>query len=186
MAVTEIQKLWAKAYVKHNFNATKAAVECGYAVASASRRGYEMSHNTLVLSEVARLVAGRNKRLKVDADYVLRRIVEIDTLDLLDILDERGCILPIREWPKSWRISISGVDFGKLIRANDDPDKMMQLIDNIKWPDKARNLELLGKHIDVKAWDKDAHQGTGDAQPLQITFEVAAAKSGVQVTNAKP
>lgn len=157
---SELQKLWAKLYVKHNFNATKAAREAGYSDGpnrdGCQRRGYENSHNTLVLIEVARLVEERNKRLQIDADFVLTRALEFDSLDIADIMDDENGILPIKEWPKSWRTSISGMDFGEIVAARNDPTRLIQLLKKVKLPDKQKNLELIGKHIDVRAWEKEA------------------------------
>lgn len=154
--LTEQHKLWAKLYVKHNFNSTKAARESGYADGSAAQRGYELSHNTLVLIEVARLVEQRNKRLQVDADYVLDRAMEFDSLDVRDLLDYENNVLPLKQWPKSWATSISALDFGELVQASGDPNKLIQAIKKLKLPCKQRNLELIGKHIDVRAWEKEA------------------------------
>lgn len=158
--LAELQKLWAKLYVKHNFNATKAAREAGYSDGpnglGCQSRGYENSHNTLVLIEVARLVEERNKRLQIDADFVLQRALEFDSLDIADIMDEENGILPIKEWPKTWRTSISGLDFGEIVAARNDPTKLIQLLKKVKLPDKQKNLEMIGKHVDVRAWEKEA------------------------------
>lgn len=43
----------------------------------------------------------RNKRLRVSADYVLLRLVEIDQMDVLDILNDDGGLKPIRSGRKS-------------------------------------------------------------------------------------
>lgn len=158
--LTEQQKLWAKLYVKHNFNATKAAREAGYSEgaegSSVRTRGWENSHNTILLIEVARLVEDRNKRLQIDADFVLSRALEFDSLDIADILDDENGVLPMKEWPKAWRTSISGLDFGEIVAARNDPTKLIQLLKKIKLPDKQKNLELIGRHVDVRAWEKEA------------------------------
>ena len=158
--LSELQKLWAKLYVKHNFNATRAAREAGYSDGAngigCQSRGYENSHNTLVLIEVARLVEERNKRLQVDADFVLNRALEFDSLDIADILDDENGILPMKQWPKAWRTSISGLDFGEIVAARNDPTKLIQLLKKVKLPDKQKNLELIGRHVDVRAWEKEA------------------------------
>jgi phage terminase small subunit len=182
--VTEQKKLWAKYYMLH-WNAAKAAIEAGYGEDEAKQRGYENAHCPALGQYIAYAVEARNKRIKIDQDYVLRRVVEIDQLDLADILDDDGAVLPVRQWPKAWRTSVSGVDFGKLLKTGGDPVKMIQVIEKIKWPDKARNLELLGRHVAVKAWDKEQKHGDSEVQPMNITFEVAEAKAAVQVTNAQ-
>ena len=182
--LTDQQKLWAEFY-SHHWNATRAAREAKYPEGSCQTEGSRNAHNAALGQYLAYLVKNRNKRLKIDADYVLRRVVEIDQLDIADIMDDDGILLPVKKWPKAWRTSISGLDFGRLVRAQNDPDKLVQLVEKIKWPDKARNLELLGKHVSVKAWDKENLHTKSDAQPLSIIFEVAPPKAEVQVTNAK-
>lgn len=183
-SLTDQQKLWA-GYYSHHWNATRAAREAKYSPDSCEQMGYKNAHNAALGQHIAYLVKNRNKRLKIDADYVLKRVHEIDQLDIADIMDDDGVLLPVKKWPKAWRISISGLDFGNLVRAKDDPDRLIQLVEKIKWPDKARNLELLGKHVNVKAWDKESLHDKSDAQPLAITFEVAPAKAEVLVTNAE-
>lgn len=150
--LTEQQRLWARYYVV-DFNATKAAREAGYTEHSAATQGYTLSHNPIVGLYVAELMAKRNKRIDINADYVLRRLIEIDTLDVLDIIDDEGDLIPIRKWPKAWRTSISGIELKELFSAKGDTNAILK---KIKWPDKPRNLEMLGKHIDVRAWDKDS------------------------------
>jgi len=151
--LTEQQKRWARFYVI-DFNATQAARDAGYSQKSAAEAGYCNAHNPLVLVYVQERVDKRNTRLDIDADYVWLRLAEIDSMDFGDILDDNGCALPVRDWPKVWRTSISSVDFGKLIRAKDDPEKLLQVIEKIKWPDTLRTLELLGKHIGVQAFNE--------------------------------
>jgi len=99
---------------------------------------------------------------------VLNRLVEIDSLDVLDILDNTGNVKAIREWPKAWRTSISGIDVQDMMSGDTD-----SILKKIKWPDKLRNLELLGKHVDVKAWDGEQ---TTDNSPIQkVQIEVISA-----------
>ena len=151
--LTEQQKRWARFYVV-DFNATQAARDAGYSRKSAAEAGYCNAHNPLVLIYVQELMDRRNRRLDIDADYVLLRLAAIDNMDFVDILDDEGCVLPVRNWPKVWRTSISSVDFGKLIKAKDDPQKLLQIIEKIKWPDTLRTLELLGKHVNVQAFNE--------------------------------
>lgn len=110
--------------------------------------------NPKVAQRIAQLKEERNKRCAVDADYVLKRLVEIDQLDVLDILDENlESFKPISEWPKAWRQSITGLDLKKMIQyGKDSDDDEVSILQKVKWPDKVKNLELLGKHVDVQAF----------------------------------
>lgn len=185
--LTKQQEGWCRHYVATNFNATEAAVLAGYAPIGAQTRGYELSHNPVVLMCVARLVEAANKRSDINADYVRRRVAEMDALDIRDLIGDDGRILPIKQWSSAWGRSISGIDFGDLIIASQEGDdrKMIQLIKKIKWPDKLKTIELLGKHVNVKAWEKEAGYDDETPPSMTITFEVSDAKAEVQITNAK-
>ncbi|MBY6029990.1 terminase small subunit [Halomonas sp. DP8Y7-1] len=144
-----------------DLNATKAALRAGFAKSTAEKKAPlwvgksrescppSMRH---VWDAVNEARAERSERTKIDADYVLHRLVEIDQMDVLDILADDGSILPIREWPMAWRRTLSGLDVSELWEHNGDTREQVGLLKKIKWPDKVKNLELLGKHVDVQAW----------------------------------
>lgn len=94
----------------------------------------------------------RSNETKINASYVLKRLHEIDQMDVLDILADDGSVLPISEWPKAWRTTISGFDVSELFEGVGDQRKMIGLLKKIKWPDKTKNLELLGRHVEVQAF----------------------------------
>ena len=102
----------------------------------------------------------RSKRLNIDADYVLRRLTEIDQMDVMDIIEEDLSIKPISEWPKCWRITISNIEVVESISGHGE-DAIRNLIKKLKIPDKVKNLELIGRHVNVQAWkDKQELSGT--------------------------
>lgn len=86
------------------------------------------------------------REAQIDANWVLKRLQSIDEMDVLDILDDELNIKPLSQWPKTWRTSISGIDLTE-ITGNDKEEKTISLLKKIKWPDKVKNLELLGKHF---------------------------------------
>ncbi len=92
------------------------------------------------------------EKFKVDAAYVLQRLTEIDQMDVLDILADDGSLKPVREWPKIWRQFISGMDVSELFDGRGDEREIIGVMKKIKWPDKVKNLELIGKHVDVQAF----------------------------------
>ena len=111
-----------------------------------------MMRDERIQKRIAELMEERNKRLRVSADYVLLRLVEIDQMDVIDILDDEGGLKPISQWPKVWRTSISAVDINRIRMAmKDDEEDIESTLQKIKWPDKVKNLELIGKHVDVNA-----------------------------------
>lgn len=103
------------------------------------------------LSEKARCIA--EKGFKLDAEYVARRLKEIDELDVLDIMsDDLKTFKALSEWPKVWRISISGMDLVTLSSGDDDIESIVR---KVKWPDKTKNLELIGKLTQVSAFSEN-------------------------------
>ena len=93
-----------------------------------------------------------DKEFAVNAAYVLRRLVEVDKMDICDILTDAGYIKPPLEWPAIWRQFISAFDVEEIFAGRGDERVNTGLLKKIKWPDKMRVLELLGKHVDVNAF----------------------------------
>jgi len=83
----------------------------------------------------------------INRDYVLNRLVEIDQMDALDILNDDGSIKPIRAWPKVWRQYLSGMEVLELSQLGNDQENITATLKKIKWPDKVRNLELIGRTV---------------------------------------
>ncbi|MGS6190928.1 terminase small subunit [Enterobacter asburiae] len=160
--LTDKQELFAREYLK-DLNATQAAIRAGYSEKTAKEVGYENLTKPHVLELVAELKAQRVEQTGIDAAYVLRRLVEIDQMDAADILDDEGGLLPISAWPKVWRTSLSGLDLNRLRMAGkNDEEDIETTIQKIKWPDKVKNLELLGKHVNVQAFrEQTATEITG-------------------------
>ncbi len=154
--LTDKQELFAREYLK-DLNATQAAIRAGYSEKTAKEVGYENLTKPHVLELVAELKAQRVEQTGIDAAYVLRRLTEIDQMDVLDILLANGELKPIKDWPKVWRTTLSGMDVVEMASADS-----ASLLKKIKWPDKVKNLELLGKHVNVQAFrEQTATEITG-------------------------
>lgn len=149
--LTAMQESYAQEYTKCPENQTQAAINAGFSHKTAAVKASAMMRDERIQKRIAELMEERNKRLRVSADYVLLRLVEIDQMDVLDILHDDGTLKPIREWPKIWRTTLSGFDLSSTI-MNMDETSIETILKKIKWPDKVKNLELIGKHVDVNAF----------------------------------
>lgn len=128
-----------------DLNQTQAAIRAKYAVKGAKDQAYNLMQNPEVAAAIAAGMEARNKRLQVDADYVLQRLNAIDQMDLAEIHGDDGKLLPIKQWPLIWRQMVKEVDMktGK-----------------VKFHDKLRALELIGKHVNVNAFRENVnHSG---------------------------
>ncbi|WP_151789859.1 MULTISPECIES: terminase small subunit [Acinetobacter calcoaceticus/baumannii complex] len=145
----------------HEYLKTLSAQEAGKATGYKNRQNaWEVLQRDDVQERIAYLNGQRLKRVDVNADYVLKRLVEIDQMDVLDIMDDNYAFKPISEWPPVWRQYINNVESVELAEG-------AGWLKKIKWPDKVKNLELLGKHVDVGAFkDKVEHSGTIEIQSV--------------------
>lgn len=149
--LTAMQEAYAQEYTKCPENQTQAAINAGFSPNTAAVKASVMMRDERIQKRIAELMEERNKRLRVSADYVLLRLVEIDQMDVIDILNDDGTLKQIREWPKIWRTTLSGFDLSSTI-MNMNETSIETILKKIKWPDKVKNLELIGKHVDVNAF----------------------------------
>lgn len=168
MALTDKQEMFCREYLI-DLNATQAAIRAGYSDKTANRTGSENLSKPDIAQRIIDLKSERNGRVEINADYVLRRLVEIDEMDVLDILKDDGGLKMVHEWPKVWRTTLSGLDILTTV-TNFDESTMENILKKIKWPDKVKNLELLGKHISVMAFKEQAsHEHTGrNGGPIEV------------------
>ncbi|CAH6350916.1 TPA: terminase small subunit [Enterobacter hormaechei] len=151
--LTAMQEAYCQSYIKSPENQSQAAIDAGFSPNTAHVKASVMMRDERIQKRIAELMEERNKRMRVSADYVLMRLVEIDQMDVIDILDDEGGLKPISQWPKVWRTSLSAMDINRIRMAGkDDEDDIESTLQKIKWPDKVKNLELIGKHVDVNAF----------------------------------
>ncbi|MDF3570899.1 terminase small subunit [Enterobacter cloacae] len=185
--LTAMQEAYCQSYIKSPENQSQAAIDAGFSPNTAAVKASVMMRDERIQKRIAELMDERNKRNRVSADYVLMRLVEIDQMDVLDILNDDGGMKPIAEWPKVWRTSLSAMDIAtikttqaSLQKENGEADLSVEDVEHIlkkvKWPDKVKNLELIGKHVDVNAF-KERLEVSGT---VTIADRMAAARRRVK------
>lgn len=150
--LTAMQEAYAQEYTKCPENQTQAAINAGFSPKTAAVKASVMMRDERIQKRIAELMEERNKRLRVSADYVLLRLVEIDQMDVIDILNDDMSIKPVSEWPKVWRQYLTGFELADMFEGRGDEKELVGILKKIKWPDKVKNLELIGKHVDVMAF----------------------------------
>lgn len=150
--LTAMQEAYAQEYTKCPENQTQAAINAGFSPNTAAVKASVMMRDERIQKRIAELMEERNKRLRVSADYVLLRLVEIDQMDVMDILNDDMSIKPVSEWPKVWRQYLTGFELADMFEGRGDEKELVGILKKIKWPDKVKNLELIGKHVDVNAF----------------------------------
>ncbi|EJS1075417.1 terminase small subunit [Salmonella enterica] len=150
--LTAMQEAYAQEYTKCPENQTQAAINAGFSPNTAAVKASVMMRDERIQKRIAELMEERNKRLRVSADYVLLRLVEIDQMDVIDILNDDMSIKPVSEWPKVWRQYLTGFELADMFEGRGDEKELVGILKKIKWPDKVKNIELIGKHVDVNAF----------------------------------
>lgn len=157
----------------HEYLKTLSAQEAGKTVGFKTRQhAWDVLQREEVEERIAFLNGQRLSRVDVDADYVLRRLVEIDQMDVLDIMDDNFCLKPISEWPKVWRQFVSNIENNEEFEGYGEDREQSGWLKKIKWPDKVKNLELLGKHIAVGAFKEKVEHDVSD--PLKELLQRAS------------
>ena len=166
MALTAKQRQFVVEYLI-DLNATQAAIRAGYSTRGAKDQACQHMQRPEVVNAIEQAKEERNKRTQVDADYVLQRLTEIDQMDFIDILEDDMSFKPVRQWPKVWRQYLSGFDLAEMFEGSGKDRDMVGILKKIKWPDKVKNLELLGKHVSVNAFREQLGIGDPNGGPLQ-------------------
>ncbi|EMT2447097.1 terminase small subunit [Acinetobacter baumannii] len=165
MALRGKQKIFVHEYLK-DLNATQAAIRAGYSAKTAGSIGDENLKKPEIQKAITEAQNARIKRLDVDADYVLNRLVQIDQMDVIDIMNDDLSLKPISNWPPIWRQYISGLDNMEEFDGRGEDRSLIGYLRKIKWPDKVKNLELLGKHISIGAFKDRVELGNDPDNPL--------------------
>lgn len=176
------QQLFVDQYLV-DLNATQAAIRAGYSERTANEQAGRLLVNVSVASAIAAAMKSRSERIKVNADYVLNRMIEIDKMDVLDIMDDEMQLKPVSQWPKVWRQYLNGFDLAEMFEGTGEARQAIGVLKKIKWPDKVKNLELLGRHFGMFN-DKLALTG-GDGGPVVIDDRTAAAKVAAMLATAE-
>ena len=154
-----------------DLNATQSAIRAGYSEKTAAAIGAENLIKPNIAKAIEEAQNKRTEQTQIDAAYVLKRLVEIDQMDVLDIMDDQMKIRPVNEWPKVWRQYVVNLENLELSDGEGCFKK-------IKWPDKVKNLELLGRHVSVGAFkDKIVHSGDPN-NPINMSLKVVFEDDG--------
>ena len=134
-----------------DLNATRAAIRAGYSRHTARSIGSENLTKPDIISQIENAKAERAKQTAIDAAWVLTRLANEAEADFNDIYDDEGALLPVSDWPLIWRQGlVTGIDT-EIIRGPDGNE--MRLVKKIKFSDRVRRLELICKHVTVRAFE---------------------------------
>lgn len=95
------------------------------------------------------LQESRQLRVKVDADYILSSLKELNEGDISEIFNDDGSLKPMSQWSSVFRKGVRSLEVNERV---DESGKLVGRVVKVKLPDKLKTLELMGKHVGVKAF----------------------------------
>lgn len=136
-----------------DFNAGQAAIRAGYSAKTARRIGHQQLHTPTIQAAIAAAMQARSERTAIDADWVLKRLASEADADLAELFDEAGNLHQVKNWPMVFRKGlIAGIEVNELFEGRGDDRKSIGLVKKIKLVDRTKLIELIGKHVDVRAF----------------------------------
>lgn len=148
--LTHKQEVFCREYLI-DLNGTQAAIRAGYSKRSATQQASRLLSDKNIQDFILKLSDRRNKKLSIDADYVLQQAV---------LLHER-CMQQIR--PKTLRNKTVEDSDGNFVYEFDAANAL-------------KALELIGKHVNIGAF-KERMEMSGDV--LNAHFVLAPINKNV-------
>lgn len=169
-----------------DLNGTQAAIRAGYSKHTARAQACDILTRPDIISTIDEMKAERAERTGIDAEWLLKRLADEAEADVADLYGENGELLPVEDWPLIWRTGlVTSIDV-EIIRAEDGTE--MGMIKKVKVSDRVRRLELIGKHISVKAFEERVAVTGLDAlaDRIERAQARAAAREQEEATDAEP
>jgi phage terminase small subunit len=189
--LTPKQERFCQEYVI-DLNGAQAAIRAKYSERSADKIAWELLENSRVSERVSQLKAAQLKRLGLEADTILRELLSIATADATQAFDDMGGLKPFKEWPAGLKKSLSSLEVTELFDGQGMQRAAIGLLKKVRFWDKPRSLEMLGKHLKLFAermelTGKDGapieHKDASELTDEKLTDRLATllAKRGVQL-----
>ncbi len=146
MALTPNQERFVEEYLL-DLNATQAAIRAGYSAKTANEQGSRLLANANVRDAIDAAKKARSERTEITADLILKELLMIARVDLAQAYDESGRLKNIHDIPEDVRRAIAGIEVDELFEGHGEDREKIGDTRKVKFWDKPRALELLGKHL---------------------------------------
>lgn len=177
---------FAEAYLANNMRGDLAAIAAGYAPAHAKRRAVAM----LARPTVQKLIRERQNELSRDhrltTDSVMAELAKIVHADPRKLFDDKGALLPIRQWPDDMAGAVASIEVDELFEGKGKGRKFIGYTKKIKLWDKNSGIEKAMKHLGLFAEDNKQRMGALANLPrdvLQAIVERLQGASGGNLIN---
>jgi phage terminase small subunit len=161
--LTAKQQLFVAEYLV-DMDGAKAVRRAGYKVTSdgsAASMAHDLLDHNAIKTAIAAAMKARTERTAINADWVLRRLVDEADADLADLYDYDNNLRPIKDWPLVWRRGlVTGVEVEELFEGRGEDREQIGLVRKVRLSERIKRTELIGKHVDIQAF-RERHEHTG-------------------------
>jgi len=126
-----------------DLNATQSAIRAGYNPNAAKDMGYRNLNNDKIKSEIAKAMADRSRRTGINADRVLEELAKIGFLNPADVVNVKTGVIK----NNASNDDLSAIQVIKVKESEFDSGSSTEC--EIRFHDKHKALELLGKHLGI-------------------------------------
>lgn len=131
-----------------DLNATRAYIRAGYSARGAHKLSARLMAHDGVRAALMKAVEAQSKRTGITADVILGELLLMARSDLAEAFDDAGNLKPINEIPEATRRAIASIEVDEITeRGEGGKREVVGYTRKVKFWDKTRSLELLGKHL---------------------------------------
>jgi phage terminase small subunit len=162
------QQMFVKEYLV-DLNGTQAAIRAGYSEKTANEIASENLAKPSIVEAVEEAMNKRAEKTGITAERVLNEIAKMAFLDPRKLFDSDGKPLHITALDDDTAASIAGLDVVTMGSQEAGFGEVMK----IKLADKAKNLELLGRHLKLFTDKQEITGKDGGAQIIDVSMTVS-------------
>ena len=176
------QRQFSKEYLI-DLNASAAAVRSGYTAEDPSNTAQKLLDNPKIREHIAELTEAACIAAEVNITKVLRETATIAFSDVRKLFDEDGRLIPVHMIGGDIAPAVSSVDV--VTRKVGQSPEDVEYVSKIKFWDKLKAIELLGKYLRLFV-DRVEHSGVnGEAIEVSDTQAIARLASIIQSAKAR-
>ncbi len=133
-------------------NGAAAAVRAGYSPNGSKVTANKMLNMPAVKDLINKAKIERSERTKIDADFVLLQLGDMQKAMISEILNDDGGLKDISEWPDVWQRMVVGIDVFEEYDGSGKDKTLIGYTKRVKLMDRTRILHMLGQHVAVNAF----------------------------------
>lgn len=150
------QEMFCREYLI-DLNATQAAIRSGYSEKTVNANVSRMMVDDGIQCRIQELMQEREKRTEITADNVLEEIRKIAFFDVRKLYDEDGHLKAVQDLDDETAKVVSSFKSRREYQGKDEEGNAeYATIEEYRTYDKAKHLEMLGKHLGI--FEKDNSQ----------------------------